>query len=230
MKTLFTLLFILTASLVARENPFEATNAYEEEKARIIEMNETEEDYAVEYQQEQQYINEMYEKMNNPSKKEEKKSAKPLVTEEKVKKMIQKAQKESEKKAENIAQKIVEKQPKKVEQVVYVKPRLDVVNEKELLPFVKVEYDNEKIDIISKYKVSKKITLPGEKKIVLDFNANENFYTVRETLDSTNYPKVTVGNHKKDKFYRVVVELSSTPDDYEVTYDDKKVSIVRLYE
>ncbi|QDF30246.1 AMIN domain-containing protein [Halarcobacter anaerophilus] len=231
MKTLFfTLLLILTTSAVARENPFEATNAYEEEKARIIEMNETEEDYAVEYQQEQQYVNEMYEKMNKPQKEEPKKPKKPAVTEEKVKKMIQKAQKEVEKKAKDIAQEVVKKQPKEVEQVVYVKPRLDVVNEKELLPFVKVEYDNDKIDIISKYKVSKKITLPGEKKMVLDFNANENFYTVRQSLDSTNFPKVTVGNHKKDKFFRVVVELASTPDDYEVTYDDQKVSIVKLYE
>jgi hypothetical protein len=66
--------------------------------------------------------------------------------------------------------------------------------------------------------------------MVLDFNANENFYTVRQSLDSTNFPKVTVGNHKKDKFFRVVVELASTPDDYEVTYDDQKVSIVKLYE
>lgn len=227
MKTLFTLLFVLSVSLVARENPFEATNAYEEEAARIVEMSEVEEDYAVEYQQEQQYVNEMYEKMNNPK---EEKPKEPALTEEKVKTMIQKAQKETEKKAKDIAKEVVVEQPKEVQQVVYVKPRLDVVNEKQLLPFVKVEYDNDRIDIFSKYSISKKITLPGEKKIVLDFNAKENFYTIREDLKSTNFPRVAVGNHQKENFFRIVVELASTPDDYEVTYDDKKVSVIKLYE
>ncbi|QKF83331.1 hypothetical protein CRV08_12205 [Halarcobacter ebronensis] len=230
MKTLFTLLLVLSTSLIARENPFEATNAYEEEAARIIEMNEVEEDYALEYQQEQQYIKNMYEKMNDPAVEEKKEPEKPALTEEEVKKMIKKAQKETERKAETIAKKLVDEKPKEVEQVVYVKPRVDVTNEKELLPFVKVEYDNDKINIFSDYKVSKKITLPGEKKIVLDFDAKENFYTVREDLKSTNFPKVTVGNHKKDKFFRIVVELANMPDDYEVTYDDKMVTIVKLYE
>ncbi len=66
MKTLFTLLLILSTSLIARENPFEPTNAYEEEAARMIEINEVEQDYDVEFQQEQQYVNTMYEKMNKP--------------------------------------------------------------------------------------------------------------------------------------------------------------------
>ena len=45
MKTLFlfTLTLILAFTLNARENPFEATNAYEEEAARIIEQNEIDE-------------------------------------------------------------------------------------------------------------------------------------------------------------------------------------------
>lgn len=235
MKTLLTLLLIFTTSLVARENPFEPTNAYEEEAARIIEMNEVEEDYDVEFQQEQQYVNEVYEKMNKPEpevKAEPKPmpKPKPVLTEEKVKKMIKKAQKETEAKTKTIVKKVVEDKPKEIKQVVYVKPRLDVTMEKELLPFLKVEYDNDKIDIHSKYKVTKKITLPGKKKIVLDYMAKVNFYTVRETLKSTSFPKIAIGNHKHDKFFRVVIELADMPENYEVTYDDMKVSIVKLYE
>ncbi len=60
--------------------------------------------------------------------------------------------------------------------------------------------------------------------------AKENFYTIRENLDSTSFPKIAVGNHKKDKFFRVVVELAEMPENYEVTYDDKRVTIVKLYE
>lgn len=227
MKTLFTLLLILSTSLIARENPFEPTNAYEEEAARMIEINEVEQDYDVEFQQEQQYVNTMYEKMNKPEEEMKAEPKKPALTEDKVKKMIKEAQKKVKPKV--IVKKIIEK-PKEPQQVVYVKPRLDVVNEKEILPFVKVEYDNDKIDIHSKYKVTKKITLPGKKKIVLDYMAKENFYTVRESLDSTSFPKIAVGNHKKDKFFRVVVELAEMPENYEVTYDDKMVTIVKLYE
>lgn len=234
MRTLFTLLLILSTSLVARENPFAPTNAYEEEAARIVEMNEAEEDYDVEFQQEQQYVNTMYEKMNKvedvePEKKPMPK-VKPALTEEKVKKMIKKAQKETEAKTKTIVKKVIVTEPKELKQVVYVKPRLDVTSEKEILPFVKIEYDNDKIDIYSKYKVTKKITLPGKKKIVLDYMAKENFYTKREMLDSTNFPKIAVGNHKKEKFFRVVVELSEMPENYEVTYDDKMVTIVKVYE
>ncbi len=229
MKTLLILLLIFSTSIIARENPFSPTNAYEEEAARMIEINETEEDYDVEFQQEQQYVNNIYEKMNNP--KEEKvdstKADKTKLTEEKVQKMIKEAQKKSAPKV--IIKKIIEK-PVEPQQVVYVKPRIDVVAQRELLPFVKLEYDNEKIDIYSKYKVTKKITLPNKKKIVLDYNAKEDFYTIREDLKSTNFPKIAVGNHKKDKFFRVVVELADIPENYEVTYDNNKVTIVKLYE
>ncbi len=238
MKTLslFTLLLLISTSLTARENPFEATNAYEEESARIVEMNEIDENYAEEYQQEQQFINATYEKMNKvenevPAKKvkEPVVAPKPALTEEKVKKLIKKAQKETEAKTRIIVKKVAN-QPKEIKQVIYVKPRLDVVNEKTILPFINIEYDNDKIDIISKYEVNKKLTLPGKKKIILDYTAKENFYTKRETLSSTNFLKIAVGNHKKDKFFRVVIELSELPENYEVTYDEMKVSIVKLYQ
>ena len=65
MKTLFlfTLTLVLTLNLNARENPFEATNAYEEEAARIIEQNEIDENAI----NESAYIKEMQEKMSNVS-------------------------------------------------------------------------------------------------------------------------------------------------------------------
>jgi len=230
MNKLFTLLLILSLSLIARENPFEPTNAYEEEAARLIEINEAEEDYDVEFQQEQKYINEAYENMNKPEEEvkevmKKPEPMKPALTEDKVKQMIKEAQKKTKPKV--IVKKIIEKAP---EQIVYVKPRLDVTTQKELLPFVQVDYDNDKLSIQSKYKVTKKITLPGKNKIVLDYSAKENFYTIRETLNSTNFPRIAIGNHKKEKFFRVVVELAEMPENYEVTYDEGMVSIMKLYE
>ncbi|AXH13469.1 AMIN domain-containing protein [Halarcobacter bivalviorum] len=230
MKTLLTLLLLLQVALFARENPFQPTAAYEEEAARMVELNEMDEDYAIEYQREQSYINDVYEKMNNPAVEEKPKEVKPVLTEEKVKKLIEKAKKETENKTKEIVKKAVEEKPKEIEQVVYVKPRLDVSYEKEILPFVKVEYDNDKIDIYSDYKVSKKLTLPGKKKIILDYTAKKNFYTVREDLESTNFPKIAVGNHKKDNYFRIVIELAQLPENYEVSYNDNKVTIVKLYD
>ena len=233
MKTLLTILLLLQIGLFARENPFETTTAYEEEAARMLEMSEFAEDQAVEFQAEQQYIKEVYEKMNNPAKEmkaEKKKPVKPALTEEQVKKLIEKAKKETEKKTKEIVKKAVDEKPKEIEQVVFVKPRLDVTYEKEILPFVKVEYDNDKIDIHSDYKVSKKLTLPGKKKIILDYTAKKNFYTVREKLESTSFLGITVGNHKKDNYFRIVIDLSQLPENYEVSYNDNKVTIVKLYE
>lgn len=229
MKTLYTLLLLLPLTLFARENPFEPTSAYEEEAGRLIELSEIDENYAIELQKEQQYINEVYESMNKPQE-EKKEPVKPALTEEKVKKLIEKATKKTEEKTKQLVKKAVEEKPKEIEQVVYVKPRLDVTYEKQILPFVKVEYDNDKIDIISDYKVSKKLTLPGKKKIILDYTARKNFYTVRENLESTSFLKIAVGNHKKDNFFRIVVELSELPENYEVSYSDNKVTIVKLYQ
>jgi len=232
----FTVVLLLAVSLQARENPFEPTNNYEEEQARLIEMADMDQDYQIEYQKNEDYINETYEKMQNigeekkemPVKAATEEKKEDSLTEDKIKKLIQDAQKQTVEKTKEIVEKAVE--PKKTEQIVYVKPRLDVMYEKEILPFVKIEYDNDKIDIISKYKISKKITLPDKHKLVLDFNAKENFYTKRLDLESTNFKKIAVGNHKNENFFRIVVELASVPEDYQVTYDDSKVSIVKLYE
>ncbi len=224
-----TALLILSSNLSARENPFEPTKTYNEEVARLMEINEN---YPNEFDnQEKQYIKEIQDKMkadtDNTNKKTsivEKKEPAPL-TEEKIKKLITQAQEKTVNETKKIVKEIKEQ---KAEEIIYVKPRTDVSYEKDILPFIKLEYTNEKLQLQSKYKVFKKFTLPNKNKMILDFYANENFYTIREDLNSTNFTKVTVGNHKKDKFFRVVIELSDTPINYEVTYDDNQVTIYKL--
>lgn len=233
--SLFITLLILSSNLDARENPFEPTQAYQEEVARMMEMDEN---YPDEFQnQEQIYIKSIQDKMkkdetNGINKDMAKKDPKPkkdakkaALTEEKIKKLINQAQKKTVKQTKKIVDAALKKDK---EEIIYVKPRTDVSYEKEVLPFIKIEYTNEKFSIHSKYKVFKKFTLPNKNKIILDFYANENFYTKRVDLNSTNFTKMTVGNHKKDKFFRVVLELSDTPQNYEVTYDDKEVTIYKL--
>ncbi|MFA9375032.1 MAG: hypothetical protein ACERKK_12840, partial [Poseidonibacter sp.] len=155
MKTLFLFTLTLTLSLTlnARENPFAATNAYEEEAARIIESNE----YDLSTINDQEYIQEMQEQMSmmpnaNKNKvekavqilipaikpKEEKKPEAPKTySKTEVNTLIKKAQKETTQ--------LVEKKLKSASveptQIVYVKPRTDVIEEnpittKEILPFL----------------------------------------------------------------------------------------------
>lgn len=228
--SLFITLLLLSSTLDARDNPFEPTQAYEEEQARMMEMDEN---YPDEFQnQEQIYIKSIQDKMkkkeaNSINKDMAKKPKKDTaITEAKIKKLINQAQKNTVKETKKIVKEALEN--KEPEEVVFVKTRTDVSYEKEILPFIKIEYTNEKFQIFSKYKVFKKFTLPNKNKIILDFYANENFYTKREELTSSNFTKITVGNHKKDKFFRVVLELSHTPQNYEVTYNEKEVTIYKL--
>ena len=147
MKTLFlfTLTIILSTNLSARENPFAVTDAYEEASARILEIDETPK--TLEAAQEAQYIKEMQEKMSkvtsldaNKNKVEEKiNKIAPLVKEnpapksyskKEVDSMIQKTKSQTEQKTKEIVKKELSKtQAVEPTQVVYVKPRADVIND-----------------------------------------------------------------------------------------------------
>jgi hypothetical protein len=243
MKTLFlfTLTIILAFNLNARENPFEATNAYEEEAARIIEQNEIDDSTI----NESAYIQEMQEKMSNVSRdnenknkvKEAVKKLTPALKVEKtyskkeVKKLIKKAQVQSESKAKKLLEKELSKskmaEPK---QIVYVKPRTDIIDDTmsmktKMLDFLKIEYNDDKLTIHTKDIVSKKFTLEKENKIIIDYKAKKNFYTKRADLESTNFKKIAVGNHKEEKFYRVVILLAKSPSNYKVEYKDNLITI-----
>ena len=269
MKTLFllTLTLILSLNLNARENPFTATNAYEEESARLIEQNELDN----EQMDEVQYIQEIQEKMNqihaqkneentkkkNLSDKEVKakleakneeenlkkmileKNAKDKILETayskmQVEKLIKKAQMENQARTKKLLQKEIGKSEYlKPKEVIYVKPRLDIIEEdtmksKSILKFVKISYNNDTFNIDSKYKIEKKFTLEKDKKIIVDFKAKEQFSTKREKLNSTNYENIAIGNHKREGFFRVVIQLNKNPSEYKVNYNNNKsISIIK---
>jgi len=260
MKTLFlfTLSTVLSLSLFARENPFAATNAYEEEAARLIELNEVDEsaydqEQFVQDMQEQMSVTKEFESENKnkveeavnklmPALKEEpKKMQEKKFSEKEVKKLIKKAQAQSEAKTKKLIEKKLN-QTKTVEpkQVVFVKPRPDVemmedelsdeLKTYDILPFVKLEYNNDELTIHTKYKVSKKFSIKKDNKIIIDYKAKVNFYTKREDLESMSFKKVAVGNHKKNGFFRVVVELDKKPSNFKVNYKKGLITIVKSNE
>ncbi len=235
---LFTLIVLLQANVLnARENPFEATDAYEEEVARLIEI---EENYTSELLEKkyiekiQKIIKEQAIKAKNNNNKtvkrkiEEKmniakvqKKSKTVLTETKVKALIKKAQMQSL----NTTKKII-KQAIKKDQIIYVKPRSDVSYQKTILPFLKVEFTDNEIKIYSQYKILKKFILPKSKKIVIDYKARVAFLTKRVDLESSNYQNITVGNHYRYGFFRLAIKVKKIPKNYKITYKDKLISIV----
>ena len=230
---LFTLILLLQVlNLNARENPFEATDAYEEEVGRLIEIEENHTSELLEKQyieKIQQIIKEQDIKVKNDNKQTIKKemntktvhkNKKTVLTEKKVKELIKKAQIKSL----NTTKQIIKKAMKK-DQIIYVKPRSDISYQKTILPFLKLEFTDDKLEIYSKYKILKKLILPKSKKIVIDYKARVSFLTKRVDLESSNYQNVTVGNHYKYKFFRLVIKVKKLPNHYNITYKDKLVSI-----
>ena len=241
MKTLFlfTLTSILALSLSARENPFEVTNVFEEEVGKIVEMDEK----AVKKSMEDTpYIKEMQEKMSNVSgqsenknKVEENKVAptpeEKSYSKKEVDSLIQKTQKQTEQKAKELVKKEVQKTTEPT-QVVYVKPRTDVAEDeslltKNILPYLKVEYNDNKFIIHSEHKVSKKFSVDKENKIIIDYKALVEFNTKKDDLESQSFKKIAVGNHKKEGYYRIAIELIDKPSKFEVDYKDDTVVITK---
>lgn len=237
---------IFISSLEARENPFMPTKAYQDEVARLIEIDEN-------------YPKEFMESNNNietedmtPILKEEDVN-KPLPTaiaktEEEIKKEQEiieaqlKKEKELEEALEKAAMAKAEAQKFKAEKeaalakakaleeqgpVVYVKKRDDIVvdNTLELLPFLNVQYTNETMTLTSPHKVFKKFHLLEENKLIIDFKAEVTFFTKRVDLESKHFQKIVAGNHQAEKYFRVVLILKESPIKYEVTYSDDSVYI-----
>ena len=254
MKTLFlfTLTIILSINLNARENPFAVTDAYEEASAKIFEINETPK--TLEAAQEAQYIKEMQEKMSkvkslnpdaNKNKVEEAvnriapiiKDTPPALktySKKEVDSMIQKTKSQTEQKTKEIVKKELSKtQALEPTQVVYVKPRPDVIDEdelisKQLLSFLKIEFNDNKLIIHTDHEVSKKFSIIKENKIIIDYKAKINFLTKKDDIDSRNYKKITIGNHKNEGYFRVAIELIDKPSKYDVKYESNLITISKI--
>lgn len=259
MKT-FSLLIIffiiVSTNLTARENPFEPTQMYETEVARLMEV---ESDYPYEFQEkEDQEEHKTVEKEDETTKIEEKKpEEKKVEVKDTVKKVIPEVKQRPEKQVnveieqnpeikpvdemvenkvdtsmeimtqksitlENAMEKLDEEQI-----IVEVPKRTDItIHENiDILPFVNIDYTNDKIEINSKYDVFRKFTIEASNKLVLDYHAKTFFLTKMKDLDTEYFEKLVIGNHLKDKYFRIVIVLKNKPNKYKVTYLDNLVTI-----
>ncbi len=230
------LLLVLFSQAQARQNPFIVTHLYTEE------IEAQKEGMEVEQRQEEQYIKEYQQKQVDKAvnklipvlkEKPKKKTSEKMYSKKEVKKLIKKAQRQSEVKVKRLIEKEFHKETKPdVQQIVYVKPRTDVFEDENIntddtimretiLPFFKVIYTNNKITLDTKYTVLRKFSIDDENKIVIDYRAKKSFYTKRLDLNSKNFTKIALGNHKKGRYFRVVLKLNLAPYNYDIKTDEK---------
>ncbi len=238
MKTLF--LFILTvilaANLNARENPFEITDAFEDDTEKGIVLDEQAVKKSME---EAPYIKEMQEKMSGGTEKnkvENNSVTTPVIDEKTYSKkevdtLIQKTQKQNEQKTKELVKKEVQKVAEPA-QVVYVKPRSDVNDNetlltKNILPFIKLEYNDNKLIIHTSHKVAKKFSVDKENKLIIDYTASIEFNTKKDDIESKNFKRIAIGNHKKEGYFRIAIELIDKPSKFNVDYKDEIITITK---
>jgi len=248
-KKIFLLLVLITF-VWARENPFVATEAFEEEKNRLLERFAQEQEPKPEIDILENiknvYVDESIQQTNNiivenkPLPPKEEPKIEPVV--KAVESKIQKPQPKPTPKQEPIIQPkptvVVEVEPKPAETIALVKPTPEVKKPVENiklkdeaqhiktgLKFVSVKYYDDRIEISSPYKVFKKLNLEEDKKIVFDFRADVNFFTKRLDLNHKYFKQVAIGNHKSEGYFRVVVELKEPIKKFDATYTDTKVVV-----
>ncbi len=234
MKTLFLSIFsiLLAVSLNARENPFAL---YEEETGQMYDFNENLN--TPEAIQEAEYIKKIQEKIKNANKSKEltPEMVTPpppkIYTKQEVDSLIQKTKQQTIQNTKDIVKKEIANVKKEPEQIVYVKPRGDIeesgtaLTTKDILPFVKIEFNDDKILIHSDYAMFKKFAINEENKLAFDFKAKVSFNSKKDSLNSKNFKVISIGNHAKGGFFRVVIELANKPSKYSADYKDNIVTI-----
>ncbi len=145
MKLKIILLLLLTISLYGRENPFEPTQAFLDEKAQIVEKEEA------------------------------------------------------------------------------LKEESIVLSTYEPLKFLTIDIYKKKITILtSNAKLFRHFKLKGENKIVLDYVKSRKFLTKRLKVDNSFIKAITIGDHPKENYFRVVLTIPKKFKFYNLDYKENK--------
>ena len=84
---------------------------------------------------------------------------------------------------------------------------------------IKIEiFDTKVIINTQNNSVFRKLNLPKVNKIVLDYRDKTDFYTKREKLDHKYFQNISIGNHKKEGYFRIVVKLKMPIKNYNISY------------
>lgn len=94
----------------------------------------------------------------------------------------------------------------------------------EILPFVDISIKNDiiTIQVDPKYTLLNQDILKPKRKLLFDFQGQKSFYTIRKKIESEDFTSLTVGTHRKENFFRVVIDLPEKVANYIETVDSKK--------
>ena len=53
------------------------------------------------------------------------------------------------------------------------------------------------------------------------------FNTKKDDIESKSFKKIAIGNHKKEGYFRVAIELIDKPSKFEVDYKDEIITITK---
>jgi len=97
-----------------------------------------------------------------------------------------------------------------------------------ILPFITVDtnFNDLKITSRSKYTIVTYHVLKEKNKIAFDFLGDVWFYTRYKKLDAPHFDAYTLGNHKKQKFFRVSITLKEDVSKYKVLVDNNIAKII----
>lgn len=194
----------LSLSLFARENPFEPTDQFLEQKSSIINANE-----------QAKQKKEQAQKDKIARELEEQKMAEMIIAEKMMK----------QKKQETT----VENNQKQVETTKQQTPYIpSIVENFKVLPFVKIQIENDilTLKVDPKYPLLNQDILKPSKKFLFDFRGNVSFYTIRKDIVSEDYESFAVGTHREKNFFRVVINLNDEMINYTETIDSKTGTII----
>mgnify|MGYP002776314485 FL=1 len=69
--------------------------------------------------------------------------------------------------------------------------------------------------------------MDAENKLIIDYAATIEFNTKKDELESKSFKRVALGNHKKEGYYRIAIELIDKPSKFAVDYKDDIITITK---
>jgi len=209
---IISILMFLEISLISRENPFEPTKTYLEEKKELKlalekENNKTKVIKSIMKQ----------EIVSKPTVTKQEIVSKPTITKQKI---VSKPVTISTIKQITI---------KPMEEIIVQKPKKTKIYKYHLLPFVDIHIINNIMSISTKYKLKKFFLLEEENKLVFDYVGKNRFYTKREILSShKDFNKVIIGAHPEDYYFRVVIQTKEKVEKYKVEINKEKDKTITI--
>jgi len=192
---------VLSLSLFARENPFEPTDHYLEQKDMIIKANELE-------------------KIKAEQEAADKIALALKEKELEAKKLAELKEQEIQQKKTQALKLMAMKEKEKIQEEAYIP---EIKENFKILPYVKIYVVNNilTIKVDPQYKLLNQDILKPAKKLLFDFEGTVSIYTIRKNIISEDFKSLTVGTHMEENFFRIVIDLPEDIINYTEKIDSK---------